>query len=120
MINFKRIASETLANCPLMVGRTKVSTNDILSQHSDFVTIISFDFAKSTQGLYGVCELAEYPNSYYPCGMALTGIFNQWLNLYNGDIELCNSDLRNSNGVKVKLERVRTGKGNQFIKVSVL
>ena len=120
MISFQQVASKTLAGCSLMANRTKVSTDRILAEHPDFVTITQFDFAASTQGQYAVVELSEYPNSYYPCGMSITNICREWVAAYEGDLEQANADLRASGGCKVRLERVRTNKGNAFVKVAVL
>ena len=120
MISFQQVASKTLAGCSLMANREKVSTDRIIAEHPDYVTVIQFDFAKSTQGQYAVTELAEYPNKYYPCGMSITNICREWLDAYEGDIEQANRDLKASGGCKVSLERIRTNKGNAFVKVTVL
>ena len=120
MISFQQIASKTIGGCSLMTNRTKVSTDRILAEHPDFITILQFDFAASTQGQFAVVELAEYTNSYYPCGMSITNICREWVAAYEGDIEQANADLKASGGCKVRLERVRTNKGNAFVKVTVL
>lgn len=120
MINFSQIASQTLSDCLLMVNKQKVSTDVVIAEHPDYVTITAFDFAKSSQGEYAVVELAEYTNKYYPCGMSITNICRQWTEAYDGDIEQANKDLKAGGGCRIKLERVRTNKGNQFVKVTVL
>ena len=120
MINFKQTASKTLAGCPLMANREKVSTDRVLSEHPDFVTVVQFDFVASTQGQYAVVELAEYTDKYYPCGMSITNICREWLDAYEGDLEQANKDLKASGGCRIRLERVRTAKGNVFVKVTVL
>lgn len=120
MINFSQVASKTIGGCTLMTNREKVSTNVIIAEHPEWITITQFDFASSTQGEFAVIELAEYPNKYYPCGMSITNICRGWLESYHGDIEQANNDLKASGGCKVKLERVRTNKGNQFVKITVL
>lgn len=120
MINFSQVASKTLSGCALMANRKKVSTDVIITEHPEFVTITQFDFATSRQGEFAVVELAEYPGKYYPCGMSITNVCRQWIESYQGDIEQANNDLKQSGGCKVKMERVRTNNGNQFIKVTVL
>ena len=120
MINFSQIASKTISGCMLMANRQKVSTDVVIAEHPDYVTITAFDFATSTQGEFAVVELAEYSNKYYPCGMSITNICRQWVEAYEGDIEQANRDLKQSGGCRIKLERVRTNKGNQFVKVIVL
>ena len=120
MISFQQIASKTIGGCTLMANRTKVSTDRILAEHPDYITILRFDFAASTQGQYAVVELAEYADKYYPCGMSITNICREWVEAYQGDIEQANRDLKASGGCKVRLERVRTSKGNAFVKVTVL
>ena len=120
MINFSQVASKTLAGCALMANRQKISTDVLIAEHPDYVTITQFDFATSTQGEFAVVELAEYANRYYPCGMSITNICRQWIESYQGDIEQANKDLKASGGCRVKLERCRTNKGNQFVKVTAL
>lgn len=120
MVNFSQIASKTLSSCALMANRQKVSTDVIIAEHPDYITITAFDFATSSQGEYAVVELAEYPNKYYPCGMSLTNVCRGWIEAYLGDFEEANKDLKESGGCKVKMERVRTNKGNQFVRVTVL
>ena len=120
MINFSQTASKTLAGCSLMANRQKVSTDVVITEHPDYITILQFDFATSTQGEYAVVELAEYPNKYYPCGLSITNVCRQWIDAYEGDIEQANKDLKASGGCRVRLERVRTAKGNAFVKVTVL
>ena len=120
MISFQQVASKTVGGCAIMTNRTKVSTDRILSEHPDYITILQFDFAASTQGQFAVVELAEYTDKYYPCGMAITNICREWVAAYEGDIEQANADLKASGGCKVRLERVRTSKGNAFVKVTVL
>lgn len=120
MINFSQVATKTLAGCALMANRQKVSTDVIIAENPQFVTITQFDFATSTQGEYAVVELAEYPNKYYPCGMSISNICRQWIESYQGDMEQANKDLKASGGCRVRLERCRTNKGNQFVKVTVL
>ena len=120
MINFQAVASKTISDNLIMAGRTKVSTETIIKENPSHVTIMAFDFAKGSQGSYAVVELLEYPQRYYPCGMCLSNICRGWCDAYEGDIITANNDLKESGGVKVKLERVRTSKGNQFIKVTIL
>lgn len=120
MINFSQVASKTLSSCTLMANGQKVSTDVIIAEHPDYVTITQFDFCTSSQGEYAVIGLAEYPGKYCPCGMSITNICRQWVESYEGDIEQANKDLMACGGCRVKLERIRTGKGNQFIKVTVL
>lgn len=120
MINFSQIASKTLSSCSLMASGKKVSTDVILAEHPDYITITEFDFARSIQGEYSVVGLAEYPGKYYPCGMSLTNVCREWLESYEGDIEQANKDLKTCGGCRVRLERVRTNKGNAFVKVTVL
>lgn len=120
MINFSQVATKTLSGCSLMANRQKISTDVIIAENPQYVTIMQFDFARSTQGEFAVVELAEYTNKYYPCGLSITNICRHWLEQYEGDIDAANRDLKASGGCKVKLERVRTNRGNQFVKVTVL
>lgn len=118
---FSKMARKALSGCPLMDGREKVSTEVILAENPDGVTIAQFDFANSTKnGEYAVIVLAEYPDRYYPSGSSITTICQQWIEEYQGDVARANEDLAKAGGCRVRLERVRTAKGNPFIRVTVL
>lgn len=120
MINFKQTASKSLSSCSLMIGREKISTSEILEKNPDFITVEGFDFMNSTQGEYAVVTLSEYPSRYYPGGMSLTNICRSWVDAYEGDIDQANQDLKESGGCRIKLEKIRTQKGNFFVKISIL
>ena len=128
MINFSKIAYTTLSgnsmDNSIMVNRTKLSTDEVINYIEsgfNYVTIIQFDVKTSRQGSrYSVVNFDEFPNHYYCGGKALTNICDQWIEAYQGDIVQANMDLKEAGGCKVKIEKVRTSKGNPFVKVTII
>ena len=127
MINFSKIAYNTLSGNSMgnsiMSNRSKLSTDDVIqgSINFGFLTIIQFDVKTSRQGVrYSVVNFSEYSDSYYCGGKALTNICDQWIEAYQGDIVQANLDLKESGGCKVKIEKVRTSKGNPFVKFTII
>lgn len=125
MINFSKIAYNTLSGNSMgnsiTSNRTKLSTDDVIKYTIDYLTIIQFDVKTSRQGVrYSVVNFVEYPEHYYCGGQALTNICDQWIEAYEGDIVQANLDLKEAGGCKVKIEKVRTSKGNPFVKVTII
>ena len=127
MINFSKIAYNTLSGNSMgnsiMSNRTKMSTDDVIQGTNDYnyLTIIQFDVKTSRQGVrYSVVNFAEYTDQYYCGGKALTNICDQWIEAYEGDIVQANLDLKEAGGCKVKFDKVRTSKGNPFVKVTII
>ena len=85
------------------------------------MTIIQFDVKTSKQGVrYSVVNFTEFPDHYYCGGQALTNICDKWIEAYEGDLTQANYDLKEAGGCKVKIEKVRTSKGNPFVKVTII
>lgn len=127
MINFSKIAYNSLSgnsmNNSITSNHSKLSTDDIIQGTIDynFLTIIQFDVKTSRQGKrYSVVNFAEYPDHYYCGGQALTNICDKWIEAYEGDIVQANLDLKEAGGCRVKIEKVRTSKGNPFVKVTII
>ena len=128
MINFSKIAYNSVSgnsmDNSIMYNRTKLSTDEAIGAVEGsfkYLTIIQFDVKTSRQGSrYSVVNFEEFPNHYYCGGKALTDICDQWIEAYQGDIVQANMDLKESGGCKVKIEKVRTSKGNPFIKFTII
>lgn len=125
MINFSKIACDSLTDnsfgTTIMSNRSKLTTDKIIVDHLDHLTIIQFDVLTSKQGSrYSVVNFVEYPDHYYCGGQSLTNICDQWIEAYEGDLTQANMDLKEAGGCKIKIEKVRTSKGNPFVKVTII
>ena len=113
----REVAQEVLTLSPLMTGREKISTKDIVGKT---LTIIAFDFVNSDDGKqYPVLNFAELPNNFYSGGTLLAKICNAWVEEM-GSIEAANLELEGIMGVQIRMGETRTKSGNNLVTVEVL
>lgn len=117
--NFKQAAIDATTLSELMTDRQKVSTDDIIKQFPDGITITAFDFVEGKEGQYPIFLFSESPKSFFSGGVVLAKIANKWLSAFNDDVDACNAALAESGGVKIKLEHGRTKNGNSLIKAII-
>ena len=130
MSNFKKIAQDSTVLCPLMSGREKLDTKDVIGKK---FTIVAFDFApkfdkagtpivdESTgePDVYGVLVFKEKPKSYYNVGVVFTKVCKAWMAGYDSPEE-ASKDLEAEGGVDVKFEMTSTKSGNNLVIVQIL
>lgn len=109
------VAGLTAGGSPLMNGRTKVNTADVLGIP---LTMRDFDFAEFTDEAgetkaYPVIVFDELPDKYYCGGKQFTDICNGIK--ANGFIDALRAD-----GLRVMLTARRTRRGQTFIAVNVV
>ena len=115
---FLESAKSALSLSPVMEGREKLDTEDLLGDER--LTIDEFDIVSLDGKQFGVCHFVEYPNNYYNGGAILTKLFQNWADLFNGEIETASKNLKGSGGVPIRLSAARTKKGNNLTAVTVL
>lgn len=125
MNRFETLAKESFNQCPLMDNREKISTNAIIADNPNGITIDGFDLivhddSKTGEEVkYCIVTYRESPEYYYLGGQALTQVIEKWIEAYQGDIEHANKDLKEAGGCKLKLELMRTKRGNNYVRVSM-
>lgn len=125
MNKFELLAKESFNSCPLMENREKIGTNAIIADNPNGITIDGFDMIVSTdqktgeEVKYCIITYKEQPEYYYLGGSALTQVIEKWIDTYKGEIELANEELKKCGGCKLKLELVRTKRGNNYVKISM-
>ena len=130
MSNFKKIAQDTTVLCPLMSGREKLDTDDVVGKK---FTIVAFDFAPKfdksgapivdeftgESDVYGVLVFKEKPNNYYNVGVVFTKVCKAWMVGYDSP-EAASADLAAEGGVAVKFEMTHTKSGNNLVNVQII
>lgn len=109
------IESSTLS--PLMKDRDKLSIDDLINTYPDGVTVIGFDFVSlDDETEYFIFIFSEDKTKFFSGGTVLNNIAADWIGLYpeNTDIEEINRDLEDEGGVKIKIEKGKTRKGNNL------
>lgn len=125
MNKFETLAKQSFGTCPLMENREKISTNAIIADNPNGITIDGFDMIVNNdpktgeEVKYCIITYKESPEYYYLGGQALTQVVETWIEAYKGDVELANKELQESGGCKLKLESVRTKRGNNYVKISM-
>lgn len=125
MNKFSQAAKKQTQLSPVMEGREKISIREIKEQYKGVVTITEFDFIttndpKKGESTFPVFAIEEDPSLCFFGGELLNRIARDWAALYEGDIEAASSALKDSGGVKVKLESKTTKGGHDFTSVTVL
>lgn len=110
---FTQAAKEALGGSKVMQGRTKVTTEYIISNYPNGVTITEFDFIVKGDGTsYPVFAFAEKPEAYFNGGALAAKVANVWVSMYDGDIDAASEALKAGGGAKFILskKKTRTGK----------
>ena len=126
MSRFTDLAKKKTAGSPVLEGRSKITTDEIIAKYPDGITINAFDFLNGKNGKYVVCELRQDPLAFFNGGKILTEIFDSFVKDYQADgvsfeeaQEACMKDFC-TEGLKVKLSMSRTKEGNRVTLVEVV
>lgn len=119
-INFKSLATAATTLSPLMTDRIKLSTDEIISQYPDGITITEFDYITMKDSQYYIATFAEDDKAYINCGQILSKVFDRFVVAFEGDITGASETLKAQGGLRVKLNKSRTRGGNSITTVTVL
>lgn len=127
--NFKKVAQENTLLSPIMVGRSKLDTDDIINQE---LTIIGFDFAPKFDqkgspitnesgevDTFGVVVFKEHPEAYYCVGAVFTKVCHAWAANFASPQDASEA-LAAEGGVRVRFTPGKTKKGNNLTSVEIL
>ena len=122
---FATMAQKATANSVIREGRERISTEEIIAQYPNGITITGFDMLTKRNGAelqtFPTFSFAEDDSKYYNGGSSLLKIANEWLLHFEGDIEACNAALKAAGVCKIKIcTPIRTGNGNNFVPVEVI
>ena len=110
---FTQAAKDALGGSRVMKGRTKVTTEYVIANYPNGVTITEFDFIVKGDGTsYPVFAFAEKPDAYFNGGALAAKVANNWVSMYDGDIDAASEALKADGGAKFILskKKTRTGK----------
>lgn len=128
--DFKKSAQENTLLSPIMVGKEKLETDDVLNKD---LTIIAFDFAPKFDqkgaplinentgevDTFGVVVFSEFPDSYYCVGAVFTKVCHAWAAAFDSPAQ-ASAELEKEGGVKVRFTPSKTKKGNNLTAVEIL
>lgn len=115
-INLTSVAERSLTISPLMSGRTKFETEDIINMT---LTISKYGFAQLDNASYPVIIFAEFPERYYCGGYVLNKMLSDISDEYEDVPEFREDDgtynlddLFEPLRIKLMLDKTRDGKRN--------
>lgn len=108
--NFRASAIKETTLSDLMVGRTQLTTDDIVGET---LTVEEFDIIAMNGKQYAIVVFKEYPDRYYNGGMVLTKIVLNWIADFDGDIIATSEALQKSGGVQFKFNVGKTKDGKR-------
>lgn len=114
--DFKAAAQKATVLSPLMEGKDKLETVNILKKD---LTIIAVDMVQTSTAEYPCIIFKEYPDGYYCGGMVLKKIVAEWLASFDS-VDNLNTELENSGGVKIRLYSSKTKTNNNLVRVEIL
>ena len=111
---FTQQAKQALGGSPIMNGRSKMSTEEIIAKYPEGITINGFDVINKADGTsYPVFSIAEDDTVFFNGGSLAQKIVEQWLKEGYGDLEGINAELKKE-GAKFVLGKGKT-KSNKTI-----
>jgi len=124
MKDFRQAAIDHNAGSFATAGREKMDVDLVIAAYPDGITVtgadlISYEDNDGKNVEYAAVNFKEDPTKYFNAGSALTGIVKDWFEGYQ-DYETMSKDLAAAGGVKVKMSKTRTKKGNNFTEVTII
>lgn len=127
--NFKQAAQAQTSLSPIMVGKEKLETEDVLNKD---LTIIGFDFApkfdqngnpivddNGVPDEFGVVVFKEHPDCYYCVGAVFSKVCKAWAAPFQ-TVKDASAALEAEGGVRVRFKASKTKKGNNLTSVDIL
>lgn len=120
MVDFKKIAEVNTSSSPIMRGREKIGTDEVIAKYPNGITLTGFDIIPNENGGYAIFTFAEEPGKFLNGGSILTKIAFEWADGFDNNVADASTALAQSGGVRVRLSRRKTKKGNTITAVEVL
>lgn len=134
MKNFRKVAQNSTSISPIMAGREKITTEEIVGKT---LTVSAFDIAEIKNYVnaatgeikdveYGVFVFAEMPDRYYQAGTVGTRIANDWLLMYEGESEDVHEQCAELSAelepekIQLRFTNSKTKRGQNIVKIDVL
>lgn len=122
---FATLAKRATTLSAIMEGREKITTEDIIKNFPDGITITEFDIvttpdANGNPSTYPVIAFAEDNTKFLYGGKALNDVVTTWLANFEGDVETTSNALKAAGGVKIQLTAGKTKQGRNFTRVDVI
>lgn len=124
-INFGKVANENVTLSQLMIGREKISMDDLIKEYPNGVTVMEFSTVTYEDGNqivhYPVFAFKEDDSKFFLGGYVLNKIVDSWLDACGADNEAEVSDaLKEQGGVHMKFTAGKTKGGRNITNVEII
>ena len=120
MFNFRESAINSTLLSSLQNNREKITTEELIQQFPDGITVNAFDFATVQDKTFAVVTFNEDDTKYYNGGTVLSKMCVAWAAGFAGDPEAASTALAKSGGVKLKFAEAKTKNGNNVTTITVV
>lgn len=117
---FYEIAEQALGNSPIITGREKITTEEIIKKYPEGITLTGFDVLDNGKDGYAVFTFAEEPDKFINGGALLSKMAFEWVKSYDGNITDASAELDACGGVRVRLSTKKTKRGNTITAVEIV
>ena len=117
---FYEIAEKALGNSPIMTGREKISTEDVIKKYPAGITLNGFDVIDNGKDGYAVFTFAEDTGKFVNGGALLSKMAFEWVKDFDGNIIDASEELAACGGVRVRLSTKKTKRGNTITAVEIV
>lgn len=117
---FYEIAEQALGNSPIMTGREKISTEDVIKKYPAGITLNGFDVLDNGKNGYAVFTFVEEPDKFVNGGALLSKMAFEWVKAFDGNITDASDELSACGGVRVRLSTKKTKRGNTITAVEIV
>lgn len=117
---FAQLARKTTTLSPIMEGRTKMETRDIIAKYPQGITVYAFDMINSSaEETYPVFLFKEEQDKFAFGGAVFKSIVESWIHQFDGSIDDCSSALGASGGVKMIFKTSVTKNGRSITTIEI-
>jgi hypothetical protein len=122
---FAKLAKRATQLSPIMDGREKITTEEVISTYPDGITITAFDLITTPDSngnpqTYPVIAFDEDKTKFIYGGKAMSDVVSLWVANFDGDIEATSNALSAAGGVKIKMFASKTRTGRNFTQIEVV
>lgn len=119
MGKFKEKAKERMTNSFVMVGKEKISIEEIIAKYPDGITITAFDILTGKDGSYPAFNFKEDETKFFFGGTVLMDIASDWIKDYDTTLD-ASTALAIENGVKFRLFPAKSKTGRTYTNVELI
>lgn len=118
MKDLKQIAKEACHVSPVLDGRTKITTADMIARGGTFTPCL-VDIFSGDCDTYPVFAFREDPARFYAGGTRLNTLVNEWVKAFDGDLDALNAALTFC-PVTLQLIQKKNKKGQPYVDFEVV